>query len=386
MRVAVFTDNDFNKVSGLRTTLTALLDHAPDDVRPRVYTAAALGCDQPDYLALRSRAVPIPFYRDMQMYVPKWRQYLKRVREDGISLLHLTTPGPLGLTALWVAKQTRLPLVGSFHTDLGNYTPVLSESPRLGALLHDYMAWLYRHCQIVFAPSAASRAALMNYRLPPERLVIWPRGVDTTLFDPIRRSATLRAGWRADRDHPVLLYVGRVSKEKSVDLLPPLLHRLRALGLTCRLAIAGDGPYRRELADICPEAIFTGALGRESVADVFASADVFVFPGRTDTSGNVVLEAQASGLPVVVSATGGPRENMVPGVTGLVCASEDPRHWAHEVARLLRDGDERRVMAAAARQYALGRGWERALEPLFDTYRRLRDRETAATPVVDHAA
>jgi glycosyltransferase involved in cell wall biosynthesis len=386
MRVAVFTDNDFNKVNGVTTTLTALLDHAPADVRPRIYTAAGLGCDEPDYLALRSLSVPIPFYTEMQVYVPKWRQYLKRVRDDGVEIVHLTTPGPLGLTALWVAKETGLPLVGSFHTDLGSYASMLSGSSRLGGWMNDYMRWMYRRCCSVLVPSAATCAALAGQGLPWERLVIWSRGVDTTLFDPARRSSALRAAWRSDDDHPVIVYVGRVSREKSVDLLPPMLGRLRALGLACRLVVVGDGPYRRQLSDTCPEAIFTGTLGRTAVAEAFASADLFVFPSRTDTAGNVVLEAQASGLPVVVSDAGGPQENMVPGVTGLVCEGSDPLRWANAVATLLRDSEQRRAMCVAAREYALTRRWDRALEPLFDTYRRVYHSRAASSPVVGHAA
>jgi glycosyltransferase involved in cell wall biosynthesis len=114
---------------------------------------------------------------------------------------------------------------------------------------------------------------------------------------------------------------------------------------------------------------------------------LLVFPSRTDTAGNVVLEAQACGLPVVVSEAGGPRENMVAGVTGLVCEGSDPNRWASTVASLLRDGDGRRAMATASRQYALTRRWERALEPLFDTYRREhRAHAAAGAPAVVHAA
>jgi glycosyltransferase involved in cell wall biosynthesis len=150
--------------------------------------------------------------------------------------------------------------------------------------------------------------------------------------------------------------------------------------------VAGDGPYRQELADPCPEAICTGTLGRAAVAEAFASADVFVFPSRTDTAGNVVLEAQASGLPVVVSDAGGPRENMMPGVSGLICKGTDPNHWANAVAMLLRHPDQRRAMGVAARQYALGRRWDRALEPLFDTYRRVSQPHPAGEPLVVPAA
>src|SRR5688572_17927160 len=106
MRVAVFTDHDFAQVNGVTTTLTALLSHAPADISPRIYTGPTLASEQPDYLALRSPSVPIPCCTEMQLYVPRCVEYLRRVRADAVDVLHLTTPGPLGLTALWLAKRT----------------------------------------------------------------------------------------------------------------------------------------------------------------------------------------------------------------------------------------------------------------------------------------
>ncbi len=371
MKVAIFTDNDFDKVNGVTTALTAVLRHAPSDVLPRIYTAADLDCDQPQYLSLRSPGIGIPFYREMKMYVPRWRQYLRRVMDDGIHVLHLTTPGPLGLTASWVAAKTRLPMVGSFHTDLAAYTELLSGSPRLGYWMREYMRWLYGRCQRVLAPSAATRALLIAAKSRADRIDIWTRGVDTTLFSPAKRSERLREQWRVSDRRPALLYVGRLSREKGLDLLPDVTRRLGALGLEHRLVFTGDGPMRRELAERCPDAIFTGALGREAVAEVFASADLFVFPSETDTAGNVVLEAQASGLPVVVSGTGGPRENMSPGQSGMVCDQPHADAWVEVIAPALSHIASRLSMGRAAREYAESRRWEVALEPLYRAYREL---------------
>jgi glycosyltransferase involved in cell wall biosynthesis len=373
MKVAVFTDNDFDKINGVTTTLTAVLQYAPPDLSPRIYTAAALGADQPDYLALRSFGVGIPFYREMKMYVPHWRQYLERVKDDGVDVIHLTTPGPLGLVALWVAAHASLPLVGSFHTDLSAYTRLLSGSDRLGNLMQQYMRWMYGHCRRVLVPSESTRQLLEAAKCPADRIRIWSRGVDTQLFAPDRRCQRLRDDWRVTDDQPALLYVGRLSKEKGLALLPPLQAVLRARGLNHRLIIAGDGPMRRQLADECPGAVITGPLGREDVARVFASADLLVFPSETDTAGNVVLEAQASGLPVVVSGIGGPKEQMRPGVTGIVCDGRDPATWADAVATLL-PAHRRGTEALDAREYALSRRWDVALAPLFEAYRELGDR------------
>jgi len=373
MKVAVFTDNDFDKINGVTTTLTAVLRHAPADIKVRIYTAAALGSDQPDYLALASYGVGIPFYREMKMYLPHWQQYLDRVRRDGVDVIHLTTPGPLGLVALWVAAQASLPLVGSFHTDLSAYTRLLSGSARLGALMREYMRWMYGHCRRVMVPSESTRSLMVAAKCPADRIRIWSRGVDTQLFAPERRSQQLRDEWRVSADRPALLYVGRLSKEKGLALLPQLQRALRARAVDHRLIIAGDGPLRRYLSSECPDAVMTGPLGRDDVATVFASADLFVFPSETDTAGNVVLEAQASGLPVVVSDAGGPKEHMRPGLTGAVCAGRDAGTWADAIAGLC-PAPGRDVAAAAARDYALARRWDLALAPLFDAYRELADR------------
>lgn len=369
MRVAVFTDNDFDKVNGVTTALSALLDYAPPDVSLRIYTASDRSIETPRYFALQSLGMPIPFYREMRMFLPPWWRYLRQVVADDIDVVHVTTPGPMGLVALWVAAKTGLPLVGSFHTDLARYTAVLSGWPWLGRLMDRYLRWMYGRCSCTLVPSKATRDLMTSSGARPQRLAIWPRGVDTTLFTPARRSDALRARWRIPPDGRVLLYVGRVSREKGLEMLPAVLQRLQAQGIAHRLVVAGDGPLRPWLAKRLPEAVFTGTLTREEVADTFASADLFFFPSATDTAGNVVLEAQASGLPVIVSVEGGPREHMSEGVTGLVVRSREPSAWAASAADLLADDGRRRVMGDAARAFALGRRWESALAPVYAAYR-----------------
>ena len=375
MNVAIFTDNDFDKVNGVTTTLTAALRCAPADLRLRIYTASTSSVDTPEYLALRSLGVPIPFYSEMRMYVPRLREYLARARADRIDVIHLTTPGPVGLAALYVARQLNLPMVGSFHTDLGAYTSLLSGSRRLGALMREYMRWPYGRCRRILAPSHHTRELFIQAKGDPTKVEVWPRGVDTTLFSREKRSAQLRADWHVADNRPALLYVGRVSREKGLDMLPVLSRRLHALHCEHRFIIAGDGPMIQELKRDMPDATFTGVLSREAVAAAFASSDLFVFPSRTDTAGNVVLEAQASGVPVVISGEGGPRENMVAGTTGLVCHSDNPTQWGRLIADLLRDRARHTAMAKGARDYAMTRGWAEALQPLYRAYR-----EVAAAP------
>jgi len=381
VNVAIFTDNDFEKVNGVTTTLRAALDHAPAGVNLRVYTASSYSVETDDYVAFASVGMPIPFYGEMRMYVPRLRTFLRRARADRIDVVHLTTPGPIGLSALWVASKLQAPLVGSFHTDLAAYTALLSGSPRLGALMREYMRWPYGKCARVLVPSEHTRQLLIDAKGDARRIRVWSRGVDTTLFAPTKRSARLRQAWHVADRRPALLYVGRLSREKGLGLLPALHDRLHALRIEHRFIFAGDGPMREELQARMPDALFTGVLSRQGVAEAFASSDLFVFPSRTDTAGNVVLEAQASGVPVVVSEAGGPRENMQPDRSGMVCSGDDVAEWTERVADLIRRPSIRVEMGQAARAYALTRRWEVALEPLYQAYR-----EVAASDGAPHTA
>ena len=388
MNVAIFTDNDFGKVNGVTTTLSAAVKHAPPDVNVRIYTAAELGVDQPDYLALRSFGVPIPFYTEMRMYVPRLRTYLKHAVADRLHVVHLTTPGPLGLASLYIAPRLQASLVGSFHTDLAAYTAILSGSPRLGSLMREYMRWLYGKCARVLVPSHDTARILTSAKCDPRKIAIWPRGVDTDLFHPAKRSWSLRDSWHVSEKRPAILYVGRVSREKGLSVLPDLQRRLHALGIEHQFVIVGGGPMSRELQACMGDAIFTGVLSRPAVAEVFASADLFVFPSQTDTAGNVVLEAQASGLPVVVSGGGGAREQMVAGRTGLVCDTDAADAWADAVSSIVREPTRRGAMRDDARAYAMSRRWDQALRPLYDAYRQTATIPSAGdtSPVLRQAA
>jgi glycosyltransferase involved in cell wall biosynthesis len=367
MKVAIFTDNDFNKVNGVTTALSAVLAHAPSDITPRIYTCESSPVERAEYLALRAYGVGIPFYREMKMFLPPFRQFLKAARTDRIDLIHFTTPGPVGLAALWVASKHGVPMVGSFHTDLAAYTSLLSGSRQLGRLMREYMRWPYGKCRQILAPSESTRRLLVEGKIDPDKIRIWSRGVSTSRFDPAKRSEALRRRWGASAERPALIFVGRLSREKGLDLFPQLQQSLMRAGLDHRLIFVGDGPMRQELERTCPHAVFTGTLTPDDVGVAMASADVFVFPSRTDTAGNVVLEAQASGLPVLVSDCGGPQEQLLPHQTGEICARTSD--YASAAITLLLDNTHRAQMSRAARAYALTRRWDLALEPLFGSYR-----------------
>jgi glycosyltransferase involved in cell wall biosynthesis len=369
MRVAIFTDNDFGKVTGVTTTLRAVLAYAPDDIRPRIYTASDSAESYPEYFAVASRGIGLPWYREMKVYLPALRRLRRELERDAVDLIHITTPGPMGLAARHLASALNIPVVGSYHTHLGDYARTLSGSRRIGDALEAYVRWLYADCERLLVPSEATRTLLVARGYRASSLGIWSRGIDTRRFRPGLRSSALREAWNVSYGRPAILYAGRLSREKGLDVVPRVHEALAWRGLPHRFVFAGDGPMREELSKISRDAVFTGALPHDDMAVAMASADLFFFPSATDSLGNVVLEAQASGLPVLVTDKGGPRENLLRGVSGHVLPAGDADGFAAGLVDLLTDPDRRRRMGAAARSYALTRGWPRALDALYRAWR-----------------
>lgn len=367
--VAVITDNDFNKVSGVTTTLKAVLRHAPPDLTVKVYTAADVEVDAPDYLALASWGVGLPWYPEMRIYWPHLQRLRRRLAADGVDLVHLTTPGPVGLAARWLYRHHPRPLIGSYHTHLGDYVTTYSGSAAFGRGLERYMRWFYGPCATVLVPSAATRALLIAHGYDAAQVQVWSRGVDTDRFRPEARSPQLRAHWGVSDDTLAILYTGRLSSEKGLDLFEPLQRALHLRGVRYRLIFLGDGPLRPALERWCPGAVFEGTVPPAVVAAAMATADAFVFPSATDALGNVVVEAQASGCPVLVTDRGGPREQLVPGVTGWICPAGDADAFAERIADWWRRPAHRREMGDAGVRYARGRSWPHALAPLYDCWR-----------------
>jgi glycosyltransferase involved in cell wall biosynthesis len=375
VRVAVFTDNDFEKVNGVTTTLKAVLRFADGPVQARVYTAGSHAVETSAYYAAASVGVGLPWYRSMRVYSPRLRALARELSRQPVDVMHVTTPGPVGLAARHLAARLGVPLVGSYHTELGDYTTHLSGSASLGQVVERYVRWYYRPCDPLLVPSAATRELLVARGYEANRLLVWGRGVNARQFTPDRASAALRRAWRVDDRRPAVLYAGRLSKEKGLALVAPLRQLLLRHGLQHRFVFVGDGPMRSALETMCPDGLFLGALPHDEVAAAMASADLFFFPSATDTLGNVVLEAQAAGLPVVVSDRGGPSQHMVAGETGFVCRAGDADSFARAFTLLLTQRTRRTDMGRRARAYAEGRDWPTALTPLVNAWLAAAERK-----------
>ena len=308
--------------------------------------------------------VEIPFYAGLKVGVPSLPTIVEALAEGRYDLVHLCTPGPAGVAALLTARVMDLPVLGSYHTELAAYAGLRSADPALEAVAQGAMSMFYSQCSVVLSPSEASDGVLNGLGIPAERVGRWDRGVDLARFSPDRRVL----GKFGDGIN--VLYAGRLTREKGADLLADAFLEARERDPRMHLVLAGGGPEEDVLRDRLGEhATFLGWLEGDALADAYASADLFLFASRTDTFGQVLLEAQASGLPVVAVAEGGPCSIVADGVTGLL-APADAAALADAVVALASDPEARARLAGAARVAVAERTWERALERLADGYRR----------------
>ena len=299
----------------------------------------------------------LPEYELQKLSFPPILQMLDYVQRERFTEIIISTPGPVGLTALLAAKMLNLQTSGIYHTDFPQYIRILTEDSFLESVAWGYMHWFYGQLDTVFVNSEEYKQSWIKRGFDPAKLKILPRGLDTELFHPGRRDSAFFEKFGASNGELRLLYVGRISREKDLDLLADAYRRLRKEGLPVRLFVVGHGPYSEALAKSLPDAFFTGYLRGTELATAYASADIFVFPSTTDTFGNVILEAQASGLPVVVSDSGGPKELVAHKANGLITRSHNVEDFTDAIRALVTDQTLRERMANSARDSVTDRSW-----------------------------
>jgi glycosyltransferase involved in cell wall biosynthesis len=386
MRVAIITENFLPKLDGVTRTLAKLLEYLQANGHQVLLLGPESGMQQYAGAELvGTSGVPFPFYPELKFNFFR-PLFLRRLSEFSPDIIHLVDPVILGAAGLVAARLLNKPLVSSYHTNLAAYCSHFGFSPLTEPMWH-YNRFIHNQCSLTFCPSPST--ATMLHLQGFQHLRIWPRGVDTTFFRPQRRSAELRSSWlRAcrppihqgtseAREQPdnklILLYVGRISWEKNLHLL------VRAYqGLDhqyCHLVIVGDGPAYAEMRQLLADVpvTFTGYLSGDRLADAYASADIFAFPSRTETFGQAVLEAMASGLPVVGLLSEGVCDLVTNGLTGLLDAQqvheeEQVASYRELLEELICDHSARQVMGQAALASAGKCSWPEAMQHLVQGY------------------
>ena len=365
-RVAIISDtvDDTNGVAiGLRRLVSAATraGHTISLIGPA--NAAVPADDVVRIPAAMSAA--LPFYADMTWSVPELpalTTYLARSAD----LVQLATPGPMGLAGLIAGRMLGLPVIAQYHTEVAEYAARMTGLPMLRAIVEPMVGWFYKQADLCLAPSETVARRLAGFGVPADRLCRIQRGVDLDLFHPARRDRRFLARYDLGAG-PVALYVGRLSNEKNLAALAAAWTHVHRARPDARLLVVGEGPQANALNG--PGVVTAGPLFGEELATAFASADVFAFPSETETFGNVVVEAAASGLPVVVSSTGAAHEHVIAGQTGEVVDANDPQALAGAIIRLADDPALRLRMSLAARTHATGYSLGRAVRSTWDIYR-----------------
>ena len=358
LKLTLVTETFPPEINGVAMTLHRLVGalasrgHEVEVVRPR-QSKDDFPAKIP-YAELLVPGLPIPGYADLKIGLPVNLRLKKRWRENPPDLVHVATEGPLGVAALLAARSLDIPVSSSFHTNFHAY----SKHYHVGFLKNAglaYFKWFHNRAACTFAPSADVVEALGTAGF--QNLHLMGRGVDTQLFNPARRDEALRVSWGAGPDTPVAMCVGRLAAEKNLPLVVKAWTRLRRTRPDLILVLVGDGPLRSSLERQFPEVHFAGAQRGEALARHYASGDLFLFASVTETFGNVVTEALASGLVTVAYDYAAGRAHVRDGENGFLATFDDVDHFHSVAEHALQNYSTWPQLRAAARSTALGLSW-----------------------------
>jgi len=359
VRVLLFTDT-LADVNGVSRFLRDAARHTREAGRDlTIVTSTRLPCpDGPNIVNLSPRAGrSMPGYSHLEVVTPPLRRALALVDRLRPDVVHVSTPGPVGLAGRRAALKRGVPLVGVYHTDFPTYVRLLFDDDAMSWATRRVMRWFYGPFRTLLTRSAAYARPLLEMGFSCRRIVKLRPGTDVEVFHPRHRDDGVWDRFGISRGSVKVLSATRVSVEKNLPMLARVWRRvsptLASRGIEADLVVLGDGPYHAEMVRALAgaRAHFLGFRSGPELSTLYASADLFVFPSRTDTLGQVVMEAQASGLPVLVSDDGGPREVVLPGRTGLVLPGTDEGAWAGAIESLASDRVRLGKMGAAARAH-----------------------------------
>ncbi len=379
LHITLITETFPPEINGVANTLGRLCEglrargHQVELVRPRQ------GVDQSrpsDNDLLLCRGWPLPGYPGLQWGQSSMHKLLRRWTRQRPDVLYIATEGPLGLSALRAARRLGISVVSGFHTNFQQYSNQYGLS-LLSRLVTHYLRWFHNRSTLTLVPSASQRLELERRHF--ERLGMLSRGVDSQLFHPAKRDNVLRESWGLENDDIAILHVGRLAQEKNLGLLKRCVDAVQATypQRRLKLIIVGDGPQRALLERELPEAVFCGTQRGEELARHYASGDLFLFPSLTETFGNVVLEAMASGLGVVAYDQAAATQHIRHGYNGVLAMPGDEEAFCDAAIWLLEERETLRRARLNARQHASRQGWPAIIEQFEDQLRGACGEQTA---------
>ena len=372
MRIALVTETFPPEVNGVAMTLETLVrgmaerGHRVEVVRPFQPTFDSAH-QKPESLNGRVqmttvRGLPLPRYEGLRFGLPAKRRLLRSWRdsEHKPDVVHIATEGPLGFSATAAARQLGIPLTSTFHTNFHQYGKHYGYG-FVGGLVERYLRFVHDRCTCTLVPSMGQKNDLADAGFT--NLFTLARGVDTERFHPARRDDELRKSWNAPDADPVCIYVGRVAQEKNIPLAVRAFEAFREVQPEAKFVIVGDGPAKAGIEKRHPEFVYAGMRRGDDLAAHYASADVFLFGSTTETFGNVVTEAMASGLAVLTYNYAAGQMLIDSGTNGLLAPFDDEAAFVDKARELAEMEPAVRLgMGKAARRTAEGMSWSAILD------------------------
>lgn len=382
MRLALFTDTFLPQTNGVSLTLQHLTTHLNRrGIEHLLFSPKSAPEDSYADPIRPITSIPFFLYPECRLALPNMSSIQSELKAFKPDLLHMATPFNIGLCGLRYARKHNLPHVASYHTHFDRYLEYY-RMKGIVPLYWKYMKWFHRSADATFAPSNETIHSLQVQGF--ERLKLWSRGIDCDLYTPNKRSHQIRERYGITAPL-LLLYVGRIAPEKDISVLSTAMQQLpESIQSHVHWLVVGDGPLLPEMRAQAPYNVtFTGYKHGEELAQLYASADLFVFPSSTETFGNVILEAMASGLPVLTVNEGGVKDLVTPGLTGMITPARSPDAFIREICACIEEPLKLAAMGYEGRQMALSRSWENILDGLLHDYEEiLENRRYNLTPAL----
>jgi len=370
MKMAIFTDTYYPDINGVARTLRHLTNYLEKETIAYKVFAPDSNSQSTDYVPShisRIKSMPFFLYPECRLAFPNLFRIKTELEAFSPDLIHVATPFNMGLCGVYLGKKLSIPLIGSYHTDFDYYLRFY-DLEFFSKILWKYMKWFHKPFQKLFVPSQETYTQLHSRGFSD--LEIWPHGVDCQLFHPDYDKQFIRAKWQITKKY-LISFVGRLAPEKDVQTLMAVAKLLPAkVREQVQWMIVGDGPLREELEANAPSNMaFTGYLTGQELAEIYSASDLFFFPSPTETFGNVVIEALASGTPAIAANSGGVKSIVQQGITGYLCEPGSAGEFADVIVELVENDHLREQLSRNARDYALTQSWEAIFADLLWQYR-----------------
>ncbi|WP_347549203.1 glycosyltransferase family 1 protein [Pseudalkalibacillus hwajinpoensis] len=368
MKLALFTDTYFPQVNGVSRTLGRLTTYM--DRQHVDYMLFAPDCQSDEDLFSsnihRFTSMGFFLYPECRIALPKLTTIRKQLQGFNPDLLHIATPFNIGMSGVHYGKKLDIPMVASYHTNFDDYLKHYYLE-WLSPFVWKYLMWFHQPFSSIFVPSIDTKKRLTHKGF--DNLKLWRRGVDCDHYTPARKNASIRDHYNI-KERYILLFVSRLAPEKNLETLQKIMWALpEEIKRQTRWLVVGDGPAMPQFKENLPGNVtFTGYRQGSELAELYATADLFVFPSATETFGNVALEALASGTPVIAARAGGLTDVVAGERNGIFCSPYKENDYTAAITRLLLDETERKMMGYEGRRYALTQSWDATFGRLIEDY------------------